>query len=222
MLPKVCRIAVGSAVVFLVATAAGAAPIRTLPNLVDISFYESTFAVTPNPFLPGSPALLTRLADPLSDTNNDFFYFPQEDYDVYYSTSNGTQDVDGSFLTIDAVWRGDVNTFNGSMNITGVQLNFSSGPSLLADSVSFFQMGSSCPLGCTPGSEALAVDGDLSFGTIPRFGGTSSTNLNERLRLTVGFSGISGDPSTTVPEPSSLLLLGTGIVATLRRRRSRL
>lgn len=203
----------------LSAVPAAAAPIRTLANLVDVTFYEATFGVTAHAFAPNSSALLNRLANPLSDGNNDFFNFPTEDYDVFYSRGDGTPDADGSFITIEAIWQGGAAT--GSMNITGVLLNFSAGPPVLFNFVHSFVMGSSCPTGCIAGSELLAVDGDLSFGTIPRFGGTNPGDPNERMRLTIGIRGISQDDPPAVPEPATLLLIGAGLSGAAVRLRRR-
>lgn len=106
-----------------------------------------------------------------------------------------------------------------------MELSFSTGPNRLADYVTSFQFGSVCDntlgIGCVTGSEANAVDGDLSFGTIPRFGATNPNDPNERMQLTVGFRGIS-DVTASVPEPASLALLGLGLaIGAVMRRRSR-
>lgn len=222
-------IAVRSAVVLacaltlVSASVADAASIRTLPDLLSVTTYEETFVRTPVAFVPNASQLTTRLADPLGTGNNDFTFFDQEFYDVFYSNANGTPNVDGAFVTVEGVWRNQSIAFGG-MNINEVELNFVGGVNDFADFVSSFVFGSFCnpanPVQCNPGSEDLAVDQDLS--TFPRFGHTSNTDLDDRFRLTVGFNGISDVVTPSVPEPSTILLLATGIVGLFfGRRRAR-
>jgi hypothetical protein len=187
-----------------------ALPIATLSDLQTVVVHEQTFARTPVPFAPNSSALSVRLADPLSDANRDFSFFSGENYDVFYSNADGTPNPLGAFLTIEAVWPGP----SGSMNINEVELQFGGAAphSDFADFVSSFVYGSSPNVG----SEALAVDGDL--GTFSRFGVTSSL----RMRLTVGFNGISDVATPSVPDGgSSAILLAFSIagIATLSAAR---
>lgn len=201
------------------AAAAEAASIRTLPGLLSVTTYEETFTTTPVAFAPNSSQLTTRLADPLGTGNNDFTFFDQEFYDVFYSNADGTPNADGAFVTVEGVWRNQAIALGG-MNINEIELNFAGGVNDFADVVSSVVFGSFCnpgnPAQCNPGSEALAVDHDLS--TFPRFGHTSNTDLDDRFRLTVGFNGIS-DVVAPVPEPSTILLLGSGIAVLMFRRR---
>lgn len=186
--------------VLVAGSAAQAAPIRTLADLESVTIYEITFGTTPNTYTPEATQLLARLPDPLSATNNDFTFFAQEYYDVFYSDSDGTPNSDGAFVTIEGVWRSAGGA--GGMNINEVQLAFSgSSPHTdFADFVSSFEYGTGNVIA---GSESLAVDQNL--GTFPRFGNTSTTDLNDRFRLTVGFDGFS------VPEPGAALLLAAGV-----------
>jgi hypothetical protein len=200
---------------------AAAAPLRALEDLGSINIFEITYDLTNISYLPSAPQLTQRVTE-LTAASGDASFLEGEVYDFFYSRADGSPDPDGSFLTIEAVWPGELNLFGGSMNIGAVRLDFLDGSTVLADFVQSFEMGSTCPVGCTEGSEFFAVDQDLW--TFPRFGGTDPNSTSERLRLTVGFSGISGDDdssATPVPEPESLTLMATGLGAiALRRRRS--
>ena len=216
------------ALLFLILAAvpgkAFATSIAALPGLTGITFYEATFGIVPVTYAPTAPQLLNRLTGALTDTNNDFSFFSNEDYDVFYSDAAGNPLASGGYLTIEAVWRQPSPGFGGgSMNIAGIQLSFSGSPSILANIVSSFVFGSQCAGGgCIAGSEGLAVDADLN--TFPRFGGTDpAAGSLERMRLTVGFSGISDANPTAVPEPSTMLLVGLGLAGmAVRLRRKRM
>jgi hypothetical protein len=185
--------AMSVALALTVADAATGAPLRTLPNLQSVTVHEVTFGTVANTYDPNASQLTTRLADPLTSTNTDFTFFPEEYYDVFYSDSNGVPDVDGAFLTIEGVWRTHT-ILSGGMNIAEAELTFAGPVTDFGDFVASFVIGSFCDpdLGateCDPGSEIRAVDQNL--GTFPRFGHTSDTDPNDRFRLTIGFDGYS-------------------------------
>lgn len=198
-----------------------ALPLRTLPDLNSVTVWEATFAFTANTFAANDPALTTRLGDPLSSSNRDFSYYPEEFYDVFYSNADGTLNPDGAYLTVEGVWRTYIGL--GGMNIAEVQLNFGGATphSDFADFVSSYVYGSILAGGpgqFTAGSEALAVDQNLS--TFPRFGNTSASDLNERFRLTVGFNNYS---TTAAPVPDThsgalMLLMGMSSLVLARFR----
>jgi hypothetical protein len=204
------------AIAIVIGSGASAAPIRTLPGLLSVTIYEETFATTPNTYAPNSSQLTTRLADPLSAVNNDFSFFADEYYDVFYSDANGAFNINGAYVTIEGVWRNH-GIGLGGMNINEVQLNFVGPVNDFADFVSSFVFGTCAFGGCIAGSEALAVDQNL--GTFPRFGHTSNVDLNDRFRLTVGFNDIS---TSEVPLPGAVLLFASGLagLGLLRWRRT--
>ena len=199
-MPRNLLLAIG--LLLFSAAAAHSAPLRTLADLQTVRFYEITFGTNPNDFAPNDTAITTRLANPLTATNRDFSYFAEEYYDVFYSDSDGTLNVDGAYLTIEGVWRSAGGP--GGMNINEVELIYGGANphSQFGDFVSSFVYGTGNVIA---GSEALAVDHNL--GTFPRFGNTSTTNRDDRFRLTIGFNGIS------VPESSAAALLALGALA---------
>lgn len=171
-------------------------PLRTLPGLTDVAVYEATSTVTRNAFGPNSPELATRRSV-LDNSSRDFSHFAGENYDVYFSDSDGTPNVSGEFLTIEATWTGSQN--DGSMNVTGAEL-FINGQRLLANTVASYRLGGRCvPAACNANSRNLAVDGDLTFSTIPRFGATDPNNPADRMRLTLGFPRPAGTALTLSP-----------------------
>lgn len=163
-------------------------PIRSLSNLQEVVFYEATMGTNTIEYATDAPDLMTRRADPLGDGNADFTFYEGEYYDVFYSDANGSPDVDGSYLTVEGVWRYD-GWHLGGMNIAEVELRFEDKSVDLGDFVTNAVFGSVCDpsynLNCVAGSELAAADNNKQ--TIPRFGQTSLTNLNERFRLTIGF-----------------------------------
>jgi hypothetical protein len=186
--------------VLLTAVAASPAmaqsPLRTLPGLTDVAVYEVTSTVTRNAFAPNSTELATRRSV-LNDSSRDFSHYAGENYDVYFSDSDGTPNLSGEFLTIEATWTGSQN--DGSMNVTGAEL-FVNGQRLLANTVASYRLGGRCvPSACVASSVTRAVDGDLTFGTIPRMGATDPNNPADRMRLTLGFPRPTGSTLTLSP-----------------------
>ncbi len=204
------------ALVLALPAVAVADPIRTLPGLDSVVIYEITFSTSAVTYAPGAAQLTVRLPDPLTDANSDFTFVANEDYDVFYSNADGTFNIDGSYLTIEGVWRPG-SPREGGMNINEVQLVFGGGVTRYGDFVASFEYGFG---DVTHGSEGLAVDHSLA--TFPRFGQTSETDLSDRFRLTIGFDGISDTPGAPVPEPAPWLLLlaaSPGIALLCRRAR---
>lgn len=188
-----------------------ATPIRFIPNLKSITIWERTGGPGPNPYVldVNSVELTTRLSDPLAPNNKDFMGAYTEFYDVYYSNADGTFNIDGEYLSITAVF-GMTYPAGGGLNLAEVELNFFSGESEYGSFVSSY-----AALGdnAEPASVIFAVDGDLQTHTT--MGNT--VGLSERLRVTLGFLSSAGP----VPEPSTLMLLGTGFAAVLFVKRKR-
>ncbi len=172
-------------------------PLRSISGLTEVAVYEATSIVNRVPYAPAAAQLLSRLADPLNNANRDFSFFNGENYDVFYSDDQGVPDPFGVFLTIEATWTGSAS--DGSMNITGAELVIN-GQRLLATTVASIRTGSRCiPAGCVPSSAQRAVDGDLSFNTIPRLGATDPNVPTDRIRLTLGFPRPTGTTLTLAP-----------------------
>lgn len=161
-------------------------PLGAIPGLTEVAVYESTSRVNRVPFQPAGSELLSRRELVLNGSNRDFSFALDEYYDVFYSDAQGAPDPQGAFLTIEATWYGSAT--DGSMNITGAELVVS-GQRVLATTVIGVRLGGRCVSGpaCTASSASLAVDGDLSFNTIPRLGATDPANAADRIRLTLGF-----------------------------------
>lgn len=165
---------------------AEAAPVGTTPNLVSITFFERTGGTGPTAFTFGvnSSQLTTRLSDPLSASNKDFAGWAGggEFYDVFYSDADGSFNVDGEFVTIEAVTNVTLaDGKGGGLNIAEVQLNFTDGSTEFANFVSSFVALGDNALPSTVGN---AVDGNLLTHTT----GGNTVGQVQRLRVTVGFT----------------------------------
>ncbi len=186
-----------------------------LAGLVSVSIFERSFATAPTEFVFGfnSTQMTSRLSDPLSATNRDFIgttFGADENYDVFYSDSDGTFNLNGDFVTVTADY---AYALDSGLNLAGVRLNFVSVPAEFANSVASFVALGAFPF---PGTVSNAVDGDINTHTF--MGDT--VGQSARLRVTVGFESTSvGD----VPEPVSLAIFGfgaLGLVAIRRRTRN--
>lgn len=109
-------------ILFIAATVASfAASVATLPNLQSIDFFEGTGVSSQYTFLPGSAALNTRLSGALGTGNQDFFGLSNENYDVFYSNADGTPNVLGAYISIEASYTG---SSSSGLNISAVRLNY--------------------------------------------------------------------------------------------------
>ncbi len=170
---------------FGLAAPASAIPVRELPGLASITFYERTGGLAPTPyvFTVNGPQLTTRRASPLSGANHDIPGATSEYYDVYYSDVDGNFDIDGEYLTISGVFQAGF-PLGGGWNLAEMALNFEGGPSEFGRYVaSFVALGDNAAE--PDGNVELSVDGDLQTHTT--MGNTVGAGPEERLRITLGF-----------------------------------
>lgn len=163
-------------------------PVRSLPGLVSITFFERTGGSMPTPytFLVDGPELTGKIADPVGESAFDIPGAPTEFYDVYYSDEQGELDADGSYLTISGVF-GMTSPWGGGLNLAEIALNFSGKPSEYGNYVaSFVSRGDNKD----DASVEKCIDGDLQTETT--MGNT--VDSSDRLRLTLGFLSSSGPP----------------------------
>lgn len=163
-------------------------PIRLIPGLTSITFWESTFAApTQHTFAKAGPQLTNQISTlgPLNDFEG---VSGAEVYDVFYSNWNGTPNLNGEFVTIEAVWNVGAPS-GGGLNIARVDFN---GTGQFANSVaSFVALGNNA----MPNDVGKAVDGLTSTDTT--MGNT--IGQAQRLRVTVGF------PCRRVAPPSGMV-----------------
>ncbi|WP_434424061.1 hypothetical protein [Nannocystis pusilla] len=155
-------------------------PVKDIPGLVSITFYESTSGVMEFTFSVDGPELNTLLADPLTNANRDIEGTSVEFYDVYYSDVDGVFDPLGSYLTIAGSFGAKLPA-GGGLNLAEISLNFDNNEfefgSYLA---SFVGLGDNYIMG----SEPNAIDNNLDTHTT--MGNTVDTP-GQRLRVTLGF-----------------------------------
>ncbi|RMF78049.1 MAG: PEP-CTERM sorting domain-containing protein [Nitrospirae bacterium] len=186
---------------------AHAAPLRTLPGLTSVTFWEVTNSLRGITYPPTDPRLTAVRSDPLGPANQDFEGAATEYYDVFYSDADGNFNADGAYVTVTATFDFGYPA-GGGLNIAEVELAFDDGTTEHADRVaSFVALGDNA----IPPSAGLAADGDRNTWTT--LGNTR--DQAERLRLTLGFP--SSGP--TVPEPSSAPLVAAAVALVALRRR---
>lgn len=155
-------------------------PVKEIPGLVSITFYETTGQVMEYTFAVDGPELNTLLADPLSMANRDIQGTSVEFYDVYYSDVDGVFDPQGSYLTIAGSFGAKLPA-GGGLNLAEISLNFDNNEfefgSYLA---SFVGLGDNY----APGSEPNAIDNNLATHTTM---GNNVDTPDQRLRVTLGF-----------------------------------
>lgn len=166
----------------------GMIPVRLIPNLTSITFYERTGGTEPTAyeFTVEGPELTKRLDDPLAVGNFDIPGASSEFYDVYYSNADGTFNYDGSYLTISGTF-GLALPAGGGLNLAEIGLNFAGAPTEFGNYLaSYVVLGDNA----AENNVGNCIDGDLQTHTT--MGNTVGTS--ERLRLTLGFLSSSGIP----------------------------
>jgi hypothetical protein len=165
-------------------------PVRMLPGLVSITFYERTGGVAPDgfTFTVDGPELTVRLVDPLALGNFDIDGATGEFYDVYYSDIDGNFELDGRYLTISGRFPQPLPA-GGGLNLAEIGLNFDDDQTEFGNYVaSFVILGDNAAQ--PDGNSDNSIDGDLQTHTT--MGNTAGSN--ERLRVTLGFLSSSGPP----------------------------
>ena len=165
-------------------------PVRMLPGLASITFYERTGGVAPDAFefTVDGPELTVRLPDPLAVGNFDIDGAAGEFYDVYYSDEDGTFNLDGRYLTISGTFSQTLPA-GGGLNLAEIGLNFQDASTEFGNYVaSYVILGDNAAQ--PDGNVQNSIDGDLQTHTT--MGNTVGST--ERLRITLGFLSSSGPP----------------------------
>ena len=162
-------------------------PVRKLPGLKSITYYERSGGTAPTAytFTVDGPEMTAKLAV-LSDTSNDIKGVSTEFYDVYYSNAAGDFELDGRYLTISGVF-GYALPAGGGLNLAEIVLNFDGDKKEFGNYVaSFLAIGDNA----APELVKNCIDGDLQTHTTM---GNTVGSMN-RLRITLGFASTSGPP----------------------------
>lgn len=191
--------------IYSVSSMGATVPIRQTDGISSITFWEATNGLTSYTFNVDSHQLMNRLNDPLSDTYNDFRGARTEYYDVFYSNADGSFNIDGAFVTIEAVFSFDLPN-GGGLNLSEVFFNFDGQPSQHANIVTDYIF-----LGNNSDESTVlnAIDGDIYTYT------TMGNTLGQSQRLSITVS--------AVPIPSPFVLFATtlGVMGLLGRRPNR-
>lgn len=169
----------------------GMSPVRMIPNLKSITFWERTGGDAPTPyeFIVDGPQLTVRSPDPLTPDTSDIVGASTEYYDVYYSNEDGTFNLDGSYLTISGSYLFALPA-GGGLNLAEIGLNYDGAPTEYGNYVaSYVALGDNKDEASVPN----CIDGDLQTHTT--MGNTlNAADPSDRLRLTLGFESSSGVP----------------------------
>ena len=185
------------------------AAIISTPGLIGVRFWEATGPFVPFTFAPNSSEMTNQLGvGVLGPGNDDFSQLPTENYDVFYSDVNGNFNLNGNYVTVEAVYPNA--TGGGGLNLGAVDLVFGSG-TLRADMLaSFVGLGPNF----LPGSVLNAVDADTAIPSTATTMGSTVIPPQQHLRVTVTWSKL------PVPEPASAVMAMAGLAAFALRRRA--
>ncbi len=195
--------------VALIAQSLANAAIISTPGLTGVRFWEATGPITPYTFAFNGPQMTSQLGVGVLGPNaNDFSPLFDENYDVFYSDANGTFNINGNYVTVEAVFPYALPS-GGGLNLAAVDLVFGSS-TLRADILaSFVGLGNNF----LPGSVGWAVDADTPVPTTATTMGSTVTPPFQHLRVTVTWSSL-------IPEPTSCTLALVGLAGMLFRRQT--
>lgn len=155
-------------------------PVKEIPGLLSITFYETTGQVMEYTFAVDGPELNTLLQDPLSQANRDIQGTSVEFYDVYYSDEDGVFDPNGSYLTIAGSFGAKLPA-GGGLNLAEISLNYENDAVEFGSFLASFQgLGDNY----VPGSEVNTIDNNLATHSTM---GNNVDTPDQRLRVTLGF-----------------------------------
>jgi hypothetical protein len=199
------------ALILVASTAATAqAAIINTPGLTTVRIWEATGPMTAYNFVQNGPQMTAQLGvGSLDPFTNDFAPLFDENYDVFYSDANGNFNVNGNYVTVEAVFPHQFPS-GGGLNLGAVDLIISGSPVRADILASWVGLGNNY----LPGSEALAVDAD-NFPLAPTTAttmGSTFTPPTQHLRVTVTWTQF-------VPEPSTVALGAFGLLGMLVRRK---
>lgn len=190
-------------------TSAQAAVITT-PGLVAVRFWEATGPVTPYTFAFNGPQMTNQIGvGTLGPNINDYSGAPIENYDVFYSDANGAFNVNGNYVTVEAVYPLGLPA-GGGLNLGAVDLVFGSG-TLRADVLSSW---SGLGGNFVAGSIFNSVDADTAIPSTFTTMGSTTIPPTQHLRVTVTWSKL-----PIVPEPATGMLITTAMSSVLLMRR---
>jgi hypothetical protein len=161
-------------------------PVRKIPGLVSITYYETTTVVNSYTFQVNGPEMTTKIAN-MTATNNDIKGADTEYYDVYYSDDQGVFDIDGAYLTIAGVFLATLPA-GGGLNLAEIALNYmGQSPEYGNYVASFVALGDNA----IPADVPKAIDSNLMTCTTM---GNTVNDPGKLLRITLGFKSSSGPP----------------------------
>lgn len=206
ILKKRSLLALAVAVTLLPTVTKTHAAIMNMPGLTHVIVWEATGPILPYFFVQNGLQMTNQLGVGVLGPNNfDFAPLANENYDVFYSDANGNFNLNGNYVTVEAVYPNA--SGGGGLNVAAVDLFFGSS-SMRADVLASFQ-------GLGPnyaaGSEVFAADLDPGPATATTMGSTM-VPPTQHLRVTVTWSHL------TVPEPATLPMTLLGSVLFLRRK----